>query len=111
VDSQQKVTFPQYRNQSSRRQYPGMTMPDRDSKPATIKTILVLDDDVLVRMPVVQFLRDCGHRVVEAASTDEATMIPKAANTLKSSSSGPKGFSAKGTSSGQNVQGAMPTNK
>jgi hypothetical protein len=111
VDSQQKVTFPQYRNQSSRRQYPGMTRPDRDSKPATIKTILVLDDDVLVRMPVVQFLRDCGHRVVEAASTDEATMIPKAANTLKSSSSGPKGFSAKGTSSGQNVQGAMPTKK
>jgi DNA-binding NtrC family response regulator len=88
-----------------------MTMPDRDSKPATIKTILVLDDDVLVRMPVVQFLRDCGHRVVEAASTDEATMIPKAANTLKSSSSGPKGFSAKGTSSSQNVQGAMPTKK
>jgi PleD family two-component response regulator len=54
---------------------PGMTMPDRDSKPATIKTILVLDDDVLVRMPVVQFLRDCGHRVVEAASTDEAMAI------------------------------------
>jgi CheY-like chemotaxis protein len=49
-----------------------MTMPDRDSKPANIKTILVLDDDVLVRMPVVQFLRDCGYRVVEAASTDEA---------------------------------------
>jgi CheY-like chemotaxis protein len=52
-----------------------MTMPDRDSKPATIKTILVLDDDVLVRMPVVQFLRDCGYRVVEAASTDEAVVI------------------------------------
>src|SRR6202030_2983105 len=52
-----------------------MTMPDRDSKPATIKTILVLDDDVLVRMPVVQFLRDCGYRVVEAASTDEAMAI------------------------------------
>jgi hypothetical protein len=52
-----------YHNQSSRRQYPGMTMPDRDSKPATIKTILVLDDDVLVRKPVVQLLRECGYRV------------------------------------------------
>ena len=52
-----------------------MNTPDRNSKPATIKTILVLDDDVLVRMPVVQFLRDCGHRVVEAASTDEAMAI------------------------------------
>src|SRR6202030_2041610 len=49
-----------------------MTVPDRDSKPANIKTILVLDDDVLVRMPIVQFLRDCGYHVVEAASTDEA---------------------------------------
>jgi hypothetical protein len=33
--------------------------------------------DVLVRMPVVQFLRDCGYRVVEAASTDEA-IVPTA---------------------------------
>jgi hypothetical protein len=38
-----------------------MTMPDRDSKPATIKTILVLAGDVLVRIPVVQLLRECGH--------------------------------------------------
>ena len=52
-----------------------MTMPDRDSKPATIKTILVLDDDVLVRKPVVQLLRECGYRVLEAASTDEAIGI------------------------------------
>jgi hypothetical protein len=28
---------------------------------------LLLDDDVLVRMPVVQFLCDCGYRVVEAS--------------------------------------------
>jgi response regulator RpfG family c-di-GMP phosphodiesterase len=68
-------TFPQYHNQSSRRQYPGMTMPDRDSKPATIKTILVLDDDVLVRRPIVQLLRECGYRVLEAASTDEGIAI------------------------------------
>ena len=67
-----RFTFPQYHNQSSRRQYPGMTMPDRNSKPANSRTVLVLDDDVLVRMPLVQFLRDCGYRVVEAASTDEA---------------------------------------
>ena len=52
-----------------------MTMPDRDSKPATIKTILVLDDDVLVRRPIVQLLRECGYRVLEAASTDEAIAI------------------------------------
>jgi CheY-like chemotaxis protein len=52
-----------------------MKAPDRSSKPANGKTVLVLDDDVLVRMPVVQFLRDCGYRVVEAANTDEAVAI------------------------------------
>ena len=53
----------------------GMNTPDRNSKPANNRTVLVLDGDVLVRMPVVQFLRDCGYRVVEAASTDEAMAI------------------------------------
>ena len=52
-----------------------MNTPDRNSKPANSRTVLVLDGDVLVCMPVVQFLRDCGHRVVEAASTDEAIAI------------------------------------
>jgi response regulator RpfG family c-di-GMP phosphodiesterase len=52
-----------------------MNTSDRNSKPANIETVLVLDGDVLVRMPVVQFLRDCGYRVVEAASTDEAITI------------------------------------
>jgi hypothetical protein len=47
--------------------HPDMNTPDRNSKPATMKTVLVLDGDVLVRMPVVQFLRDCGYRVVETA--------------------------------------------
>jgi CheY-like chemotaxis protein len=52
-----------------------MNSPDRNSKPANSRTVLVLDDDVLVRMPVVQFLRDCGYHVVEAANTDEAITI------------------------------------
>jgi response regulator RpfG family c-di-GMP phosphodiesterase len=52
-----------------------MNSPDRNSKPANNRTVLVLDGDVLVRMPVVQFLRDRGYRVVEAASTDEAMAI------------------------------------
>jgi CheY-like chemotaxis protein len=57
-----------------------MNSPDGNSKPANSRTVLVLDDDVLVRMPVVQFLRDCGYRVVEAASTDEATVILQKTN-------------------------------
>jgi DNA-binding NtrC family response regulator len=52
-----------------------MKAPERNSKPANGKTVLVLDGDVLVRMPVVQFLRDCDYHVVEAANTDEAMAI------------------------------------
>ena len=52
-----------------------MNSPDRNSKPANNRTVLVLDGDVLVRMPVVQFLRDCGYRVLEVASTDEGIAI------------------------------------
>jgi CheY-like chemotaxis protein len=44
-------------------------------KPARLDTILVLDDEVLVRMPICQYLRDCGYRVLEAADADEAATI------------------------------------
>jgi CheY-like chemotaxis protein len=57
-----------------------MNSPDGNSKPANSRTVLVLDDDVLVRMPVVQFLRDCGHRVVEAATIDEAIALLEKTN-------------------------------
>ena len=49
-------------------------LPD-STKPARLDTILVLDDDVLVRMPICQYLRDCGYRVLEAADADEAAAI------------------------------------
>jgi CheY-like chemotaxis protein len=53
-----------------------MNTPNRNSKSANnVKTVLVLDGDALVRMPVVQYLRDCGYRVVEAATTEEALAI------------------------------------
>jgi CheY-like chemotaxis protein len=50
------------------------SLPDT-GKPARLDTILVLDDEVLVRMPICQYLRDCGYRVLEAADADEATAI------------------------------------
>jgi CheY-like chemotaxis protein len=39
------------------------------------EAILVVEDDVLVRMPISQYLRDCGYKVVEAANTDEAMTV------------------------------------
>jgi DNA-binding NtrC family response regulator len=39
------------------------------------ETILVVEDEVLIRMPIAQYLRDCGYRVIEAASADEAMTV------------------------------------
>ena len=38
-------------------------------------TILVVEDEVLIRLSVADHLRDCGYRVVEAASGEEAQEI------------------------------------
>ena len=37
--------------------------------------VMVVDDEVLVRSELAAYLRDCGYRVVEAASTDEAMVV------------------------------------
>ncbi len=39
------------------------------------ETILVVEDEVLVRMVICEYLRDCGYRVIEAAGADEAMLV------------------------------------
>jgi DNA-binding NtrC family response regulator len=41
----------------------------------TQETILVVEDDILVRMPIAQYLRDCGYKVIEAVNADEAMAV------------------------------------
>jgi DNA-binding NtrC family response regulator len=43
--------------------------------PQAQETILVVEDDILVRMPISQYLRDCGYKVIEAANADEAVQV------------------------------------
>jgi DNA-binding NtrC family response regulator len=43
--------------------------------PDTQETILIVEDDVLIRMPIAQYLRDCGYKVIEAVSADEAMTV------------------------------------
>ena len=39
------------------------------------QTVLVVDAEVLVRMTICAYLRDCGYRVVEAANAEEAVTV------------------------------------
>lgn len=41
----------------------------------TQSTILVVDDEVLIRLSVSEFLRECGYRVLEAVRAEEAQAI------------------------------------
>jgi len=46
-------------------------MPDQ----APVSTILIVEDEVLIRLVLADFLRGCGFRVVEAASATEAIAV------------------------------------
>jgi DNA-binding NtrC family response regulator len=36
------------------------------------RTVLVVEDETMVRMPIAEYLRDCGYNVVEASDATEA---------------------------------------
>jgi len=38
-------------------------------------TVLVVDDDILIRMPIAAYLRHCGYRVIEASGSSEALTV------------------------------------
>ena len=42
----------------------------------------MLEPDVLVRHPLTQYLRECGYRVLEATSYDEARMLLKSVDAV-----------------------------
>ena len=39
------------------------------------QVVLVVEDEVLVRMVIADYLRHCGYRVIEATNADEAMVI------------------------------------
>ncbi len=44
------------------------------------QTVLVVEDEVLIRLVIAEYLRECGYRVHEAASADEALVVLEAPN-------------------------------
>ena len=41
----------------------------------SVHTILVVEDEVLIRLPLAEYLRECGYRVFEAAGVAEARAV------------------------------------
>lgn len=50
---------------------------------STPPTVLVVEDEVLIRIAVADYLRECGYRVVEAASGEEAQKIFRAGQPIE----------------------------
>jgi CheY-like chemotaxis protein len=42
---------------------------------AISETVLVVEDEVLLRLVIAAYLRDCGYKVIEAADADEAVLV------------------------------------
>jgi CheY-like chemotaxis protein len=55
-----------------------LTMKKNSTQHRGMHTILVVEDEMMVRMPIAEYLRDCGYNVVEAADASEAIAITDA---------------------------------
>jgi CheY-like chemotaxis protein len=49
-----------------------------DSLSAAPRTVLVVEDEVLIRLTVSDYLRACGYQVIEASNADEAMRLLEA---------------------------------
>ncbi len=47
---------------------------------ASRATVLVVEDEVLIRLVIAEYLRDCGYRVIEAVNADEAIVVLQQSN-------------------------------
>ena len=49
--------------------------PNPVPRPNTIPTILIVDDEVIARTVIADYLRECGYRVIEAGNPEDAMTI------------------------------------
>src|SRR5262245_49587146 len=55
-----------------------MTLKSADPKPNTLprrETVLVVEDEVLIRATIAGYLRECEYRAIEATNGDEALAV------------------------------------
>ena len=53
-------------------------LPVEPSSDTTSATIFVVDPDILVRMVIADYLRECGYRVVEGVNADDVLAVLEA---------------------------------
>jgi CheY-like chemotaxis protein len=54
---------------------PPLTTGSSGSSDGPAHIVLVVENDVLIRMPLAEYLRECGYRVFEAADVAEAKAV------------------------------------
>jgi len=58
-----------------------MTPPDVTSTATgNAETLLVVEDEILIRLAICSYLRECGFKVIEAANADEALIVLQASD-------------------------------
>jgi CheY-like chemotaxis protein len=56
--------------------------PDRTGSPDPAKIIMVVDSDILARMAIAEYLRDCGYTVIEGVSGDDVRAVLEAGHAI-----------------------------
>lgn len=46
-----------------------------EASKSPVQTVLVVEDEVFIRMVISEYLRSCGYKVLEAANADEALIV------------------------------------
>jgi CheY-like chemotaxis protein len=52
-----------------------MPSDDRSSDEVAQSTVLVVEPDILVRMSIADYLRDCGYKVIEGVTADDVLAV------------------------------------
>ena len=59
-----------------------MPLDDQGADGATPSTILVVEPDILVRMVIASYLRECGYRVLEGVTAADVTTVLGSGQTI-----------------------------
>ena len=54
----------------------------RGASDVSVATVLVVEDEILVRLPISEYLRDCGYDVLEATDAREALALIEAGHVV-----------------------------